>query len=131
MSTYEIFQYGARAFNEGDFKFLLVSKTSDEKDSMIIFGDVKTRHFILLFSWMRDNQLKEAYTFGGGKISVSLNERNKFIRFYGVSSDYNYTSKDLVERILENKTSNEAVFELDLPIYSIKAQLTSFGTAQV
>lgn len=72
MSTYQIFQYESRVLTEGDYKFLLVSKSRDESDSMIIFGDVKTRHLILLLSWMRDNQLKEAYTFGGGKMLVSL-----------------------------------------------------------
>lgn len=72
MAPYQIFPSELYLLREGDFKFLLVSKTIDQNDSMIIFGDVKTRHFILLLSWMKDNQLKEAYTFGGGKMSVAL-----------------------------------------------------------
>jgi hypothetical protein len=128
MSLFEIFSNEAMALNEGNFKFLLVSKTSEASDAIIIFGDVKTRHSILLLTWMKETQLKEAYTFGGGKMLVSLNDKCKLIQLFGVSSDYKYTSKDLVERILNKMTFKDISFELDLPVDNVKAQLSSFSS---
>ena len=86
MADYKILPDESSLLQEGDYKFLVVSKTDNEKDALIIFADVKTRHFLQLNAWMKDNELKEAYTFGGGKMSVSCFEKGKHIYLFSASN---------------------------------------------
>lgn len=127
MPLYEIMEDNFLNIKEGNYKFLLVSKTSFEKDAFLIFGDLKSRHFRLLHSWMKDSQLDEAYTFGGGRMSISFQAEVKTIKMFGASCDFGFTSKKLVQEIIGNFPLNEIQFDLDLPKPSVQAQLSSYN----
>ena len=113
MKDYDLFPDEATLLKEGDYKFLVVSKTSNENDALIIFADVKTRHSIQLYAWMKENDLIEVYTFGGGRMSVSFMEKIMCVHLFGTSCDYNFTSKRLVKLILQKSNLSEAIFDLD------------------
>ena len=103
MAKYEILPDDSSLLKEGTYKFLVVSKTENMDDALIIFGDAKTRHFVLLHYWMQDNNLAEAYTFGGGKMSVSHEGRGWYLHIFGVSTDYDFAPKELVRKILQKR----------------------------
>lgn len=126
MADYQIFPDDSSLLKEGNYKFLVVSKTDNGKDALIIFADVKTRHAIQLYAWMKDNALIEAYTFGGGRMSVSFKEKIMNISLFGASCDYLFTSKILVEEIIEKSKLSEVRYDLDLPTHvKEEPQLTS------
>lgn len=131
MGLYEIFQHNSILI-EGQYKFLVVSKTNVEKDAQIIFADVKTRHFIQLNAWMKDNELKEAYTFGGGKMSVSCFAKGKHIYLFGTSSDYRFTPIKLAEEIIEKREWSDVIYDLDLPSDICEGpQINLFGRSYI
>lgn len=113
MEIYEIF-HGNSLLIEGKYKFLVVSTTRLEKDVIILYGDIKTRHFTLLHSWMRDNGLNEACTFGGGKMSILRNEQIFVLHLFGGSGDYGFSSNKMVQKIFDRLSINEIHLETEL-----------------
>lgn len=124
MERYKLFQGVANIF-DGNYKFLVVSKTIHEKDTLIIFGDAKIPHRFLLYSWMKGNQLNEAYTFGGGKMTILIERHIKIINLFGGSGDYGFTSKKLVKSIIETTHNQDSIIDIDISDDYVRPHLTS------